>query len=468
MLDLTYRPSKFSEFLGNKTVVKLLLSRSRTDTLVSRSMMFGGPKGAGKTSFSRVVAKAILCSNKQNGEPCLACDSCISVLENSSDNYEEFDAAAHGTVDKVKGIVDSLEYGTFNGKPKVIVLDEAQRLTKASQDVLLRPMEDRRLVVIICTTEPHSIKESIRSRVEEYSIYYPGIEEIRERMIYVCNKENIEYENDAIDAIIKMNKSCPRTCLSSLESVSLIGPITNANVSEIFKYDDYSKIVDVLSSFFSNAEKCIEDLDNLLSRRGPGWVRESISHAVVDGFKSNIKLQTTYPVSLVKISQFCRDLLPLVNSMSLVEKINQYDILSIFMDHMSKSGYVPKQYINTEPEPIYKAIDKPKIVESAPTPSILADTKKDSPLPKRAPPPPSDPVSKTNRSIEIDGIKFSSTEDLTSLDSHSMNRPKLKEVDIFNTKEKKNVELDKDRNPIPEKEFFSGFIKRFKTGGNPG
>lgn len=339
--DLKYRPAKFSDVVGNVGVVKLLLTRSSSGTLAGRSMMFGGPKGCGKTSLARIVARAIACTNLSSGEPCGTCEGCISVQHGSSSSYDEYDAATQGTVDKIRELVDDLEYGTLDGKPRVVILDEAQRLTKGSQDALLRSMEDRRIIVILCTTEPHSIKTAIRSRVEEYPVQPPPMEGLMTLLESVCVKEGVSYDRDSLEAVVRACGQCPRTCLTSLETLALLGGVRTATVSELFRHDSFKQVVQVLENLDKDLLTTFNLVDDLLLREGPTWTRDTLVSAIMDSIRVHLGCRTTFPVSTSLFPIRGMGWSQLAASLAALYFPSSADVISCLVSSRPSSQWVP-------------------------------------------------------------------------------------------------------------------------------
>ena len=501
-LDLKYRPAKFAEVVGNRSIVQLLLARSKNGTLAGRSMMFGGPKGCGKTTLARIVARAIACSELHEGEPCGSCSACLSITEDSSASTEEFDAATQGTVDRIRSIVDDLEYGTFDGKPRVVILDEAHRLSKSSQDALLKAVEDRRFVVILCTTEPHKIGEAIRSRVEEYPVTPPPTPEIVERMASVCKEENLEYEPEALSIIAQARGNCPRTCISDLGTLSTLGSITVEAARQHFRYGSMDSLVEALCCLDSDTKKCLALLDEVMAVEGPAWVRDSIVHAIASSMREAVGAKPTFFVPTRFFPVRGRDWANLARDLSRIDKPNASDIESCLLSSSSqvpivgapaprvipaelprelpvaarldailpkpssdaqssgRAPYAPPPPVDAIPPKLVNAPDKPE------KPALLASgnlfTTPSKPISKDAPSTPRStprPAPKA-KIVEIDGVQFSAEETLTSLDEKIEKGPSS--VIAEPPPPSAEVELEKSRIPMPEKEFARGFVQRVK------
>jgi len=465
--DLEYRPRRFSDVLGNAGVVKLLRIRSSTGALVGRSMMFGGPKGCGKTSLARVVARAIFCDKLADGEPCGECFGCKSVDDGAADSFDEFDAATQGTVERMRSIIEDLEYGTVSGKSRLIILDEAHRLSKQSQDALLKAMEDRRIVVILCTTEPHNIKTAIRSRVEEYPVSYPPEQELLARLGHVCAQHKIEMELSALELIVSLNARCPRTSLTTLQSASLLGPVTVDSVKQITRFASMEGVVQALCLLQSDPVRATESFDYAFDQEGPAWVRDQVVLAISSAMRVSYGAKPTHPVPPTFWASRGGAWLETANALSLLERPNQADVEAVLFAAViplpagTGSVRVPEPSPAPQAAPVIpKAVVAPPEPANEPLKPAPAPPKPVKPVP---PPPPSVKVvlpTKDPRTLEVDGVLFSSDESLTSLDNKierggappgSDPGPDIR------------VKFDAESLPMSNKEFARGFLERIKS-----
>jgi DNA polymerase III subunit gamma/tau len=454
-LDLKYRPRKFSDVVGNTSIVKLLLTRSKQGSLSGRSMMFGGPKGCGKTSLARIVARAIVCEDLVDGEPCGGCSSCQSISDESSISFDEFDAATQGTVDRVRTLIEDLEYGSLDGKPRVIVLDEAHRLSKPSQDALLKAMEDRRLVVILCTTEPRKIVEAIRSRTEEYPVSPPSEDSMVSHLSKICEAESISFESEALRIASKSLGCCPRECVCAIDTLRVWGGITVDNAKSMFRFDRMKMVVDVLTLIDSNPSGAFEILDHLATE-GATWVRDTMVLAISSAIRQSIGAKSNFPIPVGFYDNRGVSWSKLAQALGSLDKPVMADIESTLLATSSRvlSHVVPSSVVsvatavpNTQVSVVPTPTIQTPIVSTAPSKPVVVEL----PKPKDHKPP--------SNSIELDGVRYSSEENLTSLDSKiggSSGPPPSP------TNTSVRVEYDIRHAPLPEKEFASGLLKRLK------
>jgi DNA polymerase III subunit gamma/tau len=457
-LDLKYRPRRFDQVLGNDIIKKLLLIRSRNHTISEQSMLFGGPKGCGKTTLARLVARALVCTAlKEDGEPCGECPECISALNETNKNIEELDAASQGTVDKIRSMVKESEYEALPGS-NIYIIDEAQRLSASAQDALLKNIEDRTLFVILCTTEPYKIREPIRSRVEEYSVQYPSTVDLYYRIRDICRIENIKFEEDAVYEIIKVHRGCPRSCVISVESLANLGTITHNSIRSFFGFDNYDLILQILRSIDTKPNTAFETLDKLSANETPTWIRHNIVLAISSIMRQRIKIGHSYPIEIR--DDLPPDLIEMAQDLGKIDRPVISDIEAILLKRAFRQSIVSAPQFKTS-EPIER---RPSLGVSRVESEIVPETKLEVKLtqPDIEFVKNSKPLIKT---IEFDGIKFSSDENLTSLDSKIVVDTSITkietETDVI------SVKLNKDHVPLTEKQFIEKFISRVKGKNFP-
>lgn len=479
-LDLRYRPRKFSEVFGNATVVKLLLTRSKEGTLGGRSMMFGGPKGCGKTSLARIAARAIVCDNLADGEPCGECDSCNSISDESSDSFDEFDAATQGTVDRMRGLIGDLDYHSINGKPRIVLLDEAHRLTKQAQDSLLKSIEDRRLVAILCTTEPRKMVEAIRTRVEEYPVSPPTEMAIESLLYSIAKKEKIKFEDEAFKMIAKATGNCPRECVCALDTLRTLGGATIENTKQFYRFDRMRTVVDVLSFIDQDAPAAFNLLDQVRDE-GATWIRDTMVAAISAAIRHNIGVKSSFPLDVTFFPIREMGWADLASRLGSIDKVTIPDIEACLLTSPLSQSH---QVINV-PTP---RVQPPLPPQTPTTPNPITTPSTTDVKPTEAPKPPAPPIPtpapkvevkapptepkqakiagdfantiKSPKFAEVDGVRFTPDEILSSIDSKIVSASKPQAVEPVKTVT--GVQFDKRNVPQSEKEFASGLLKRIK------
>lgn len=201
--------------------------------------MFEGPTGVGKTTLARIFAKAILCSNHHEGNPCNSCESCRLFDSSRHYGYREMDAASTGSKDDMIGLRDEASFQTVGSK-KILYLDESQDISPSGQDSLLKQVEDcpEHLIYLFSTTDPDKMKDTLRNRCMEFQITRVEPNLVFERLKKVCEGEGIEYEEDALHYIASDSEGHVRNALNMVEDASYLGRITLDNVREMLKNFD--------------------------------------------------------------------------------------------------------------------------------------------------------------------------------------------------------------------------------------
>lgn len=288
MWDLKYRPLKFADVLGQKGTVLTLKERLRNGSALNTSYVFGGGHGQGKTTLARILARAMLCQNlrKEDPEPCNECDSCKDILAETSTAFFERDAASNGTKEKMRDIVDTLPFAVLGAAKRIYLFDEAHRLTAEAQDVLLKPIEDSKMVAILCTTEPDKIRSAITSRcmAGQYTIRKVTREDILERMKMVLTSEHVEFEDDAILTIIDHSGGHVRDILNRLEMISQLGPLTLERVRENLNLGTVTLYYDILLAL-GDPKRSIELVEQACERVSADDVSAGLAEAAMNSYR---------------------------------------------------------------------------------------------------------------------------------------------------------------------------------------
>ena len=227
-----YRPRTFAEIKGQDHVTSALRSAVR-ESRVGHAYLFHGPRGTGKTTTARVLAKALNCTDPGgDGEPCAACESCLSIEQNRSFDLHELDAASNNKVDDMRALLERVKLGT-PGRVKVYLLDEAHMLTPGAENALLKTLEEPpdHVVWVLATTEPHKVVETIRSRCQVFELGLLGAEALADHVRFVSADAGLDATEEVVDHVVAAGAGSVRDTLSALDRVVAAGGVVELDDS---------------------------------------------------------------------------------------------------------------------------------------------------------------------------------------------------------------------------------------------
>ena len=227
-----YRPQKFSEIKGQDHVVRALQTAVRTGK-VGHAYLLHGPRGSGKTSTARVLAKALNCTDLgDDGEPCCVCESCLSIQAGHSFDLQELDAASNNKVDDMRGLLERVNL-TSPGRAKVYLLDEVHMLTAGAENALLKTLEEppAHVAWVLATTEPHKVVQTIRSRCQVFELGLVSADVMSDHLRYVVADAGLDADDGAIDHAVAAGGGSVRDTLTALERVVAGGGTADLDAS---------------------------------------------------------------------------------------------------------------------------------------------------------------------------------------------------------------------------------------------
>ena len=401
-----YRPSTFDRVLGQDSITSTLKSSIKNKQL-AQSFLFCGPRGVGKTSLARILAKTINCETlSENLDACNSCVSCTSFNENSSFNIHELDAASNNSVDDIRNLVDQVRFAPQIGEYNIYIIDEVHMLSSQAFNAFLKTLEEppKHAKFILATTEKHKIIPTILSRCQIFDFKKVSINDIISNLKYVAEKESVSFEDSALHLIAEKSDGALRDSLSLFDRL-----VSSSEKNLIYKdvikhlnildYDYYFKITDEL--FENNVSELFLIFDEIISNGfdGQHFINGLASHLrnlllcldsrtvdileKSDDLKNKYIQQTkkttaSYLVKALKLCNECDVQYNMSNNQRLLVEICLLQISSIGFDSevkkKSKNFVVSKKVIFSSKE-IDKVIEKKQIEEDVISPVKVEEIK---------------------------------------------------------------------------------------------
>jgi DNA polymerase-3 subunit gamma/tau len=221
-----YRSQRFDEVLGQDHITKALRNAVR-EGRVGHAYLFSGPRGTGKTSTARILAKVLNCANPQDGEPCGECENCVGVAEGRvTDWLLEQDAASKSKVDDMRDLLERVPLGT-SGNRKVIILDEVHMLSQGAENALLKTLEEPpdHVVFVLATTDPQKVRPTIRSRTQHFDFHLLPTDLLSEHVRRIIDDAGLGLGDDAVEHVVRVGGGSARDTLSALDQVAALGEV---------------------------------------------------------------------------------------------------------------------------------------------------------------------------------------------------------------------------------------------------
>ena len=350
-----YRPNTFSEIVGQEAIVKTLQS-SITNDKISHAYLFTGPRGTGKTSTAKVLAKVLNCENPKNGEACGKCDSCKAF--NSSPDILEIDAASNNGVEEIRELRNNISLAPSISKYKVYIIDEVHMLSSGAFNALLKTLEEppEHAIFILATTEVYKVPITILSRCQRFDFKKITEEDMTKHLKDVCKKEKINCNDDVIKEIYNLSDGCMRDALSILDQNSkLDGNVTIEELENNYEIVTRKSIDELLESIkTANVKKTVEIIDTYANN---GMNAQKLIKGIIrylNQIAVDCKLHKINNYDFNKIKRIIMKL----NECYLDARINDnvYDIIKLsFLEEMDE--------ISVQPEPEKTIPKEPTVIQ---------------------------------------------------------------------------------------------------------
>ena len=266
-----YRPQTFHDLIGQENIVHALSNAIKLNR-IAHAYLLCGPRGTGKTSSARILAKSLNCKEGPTLTPCGKCPACLDIINSIPVDVIEIDAASNRSVEDTQAILEKIRYVPVNGRYKIYVIDEVHMLSNHAFNALLKTLEEppENVIFILATTEPHKVLDTIISRCQRFDFRRITTDDIVKRLEYISNQENINISKDALYAIAKNSQGGMRDALALLDQISVLGvnkQIDTNDVNEILgkiSYDTLNEITQCIIN--SDCSKSVSLIDNIYSK----------------------------------------------------------------------------------------------------------------------------------------------------------------------------------------------------------
>jgi DNA polymerase III subunit gamma/tau len=301
-----YRPATFNSVVGQGHITTTLKNAIKNNHL-AQAFLFCGPRGVGKTTCARILAKTINCNNlTPELEACNECDSCKSFNAGSSMNIHELDAASNNSVDDIRNLVDQVRYAPQSGKYKIYIIDEVHMLSNQAFNAFLKTLEEppSYAIFILATTEKHKIIPTILSRCQIFDFNRIQVADISTHLSYIANKESIEAEDEALHLIAQKADGALRDALSIFDLIvtfSSGNKLTYKTTIEnlhILDYDYYFKMTDYLMQ--ENISQALLTFDEILRN---GFDGHNFIVGLCEHFRNLMVCKDNATVKLLQVSE---------------------------------------------------------------------------------------------------------------------------------------------------------------------
>lgn len=280
-----YRPQSFDQMIGQSHITQTLTNALKNNRL-PHALLFTGPRGTGKTSSARILAKAIRCPDAVDFIPCGVCQSCTEITLSRSIDVIEIDGASNNGVDAIRDLRDNVMFAPATGKYKVFIIDEVHMLSTSAFNALLKTLEEppAHVVFILATTEVHKIPQTILSRCQRFDFRRISLKQIAEHLQKICSEENFKADSAALWLIARQGDGSMRDSLSLLDQVISFtnGQLSEAQVSQVLGLTERSLIYEVFQNILSrDPQAMVQTLQKMAqSGQNPNLFLEDLSKTI--------------------------------------------------------------------------------------------------------------------------------------------------------------------------------------------
>jgi DNA polymerase III subunit gamma/tau len=338
-----YRPKTFGEIIGQEHVVQTL-TNAISSGMVSHAYLFSGPRGSGKTTMARLLAKALNCQNKKEGsaEPCNNCSSCIEINEGRSIDLMEIDAASNRGIDDIRELREGIRFSPAKSKYKIFIVDEAHQLSKDAANALLKTLEEppAHAIFVLATTEIHKMIPTILSRCQRFDFRKLTVPEVISRLETIAQKEKTEVDKSVLELIALNSGGSARDAEGLLDQVLAFGAKTTEEIKDLLGMVDarlVGQFVECLGK--KKSAEAIDFLNKTLEKgKDPQEFAKTLINYLRQGLIQKIAPDLTNPI-MTGLTQEEQKTLQV--QMANFSEQDLHRSLKLFLDAENKMKYSP-------------------------------------------------------------------------------------------------------------------------------
>lgn len=321
-----YRPQRFKEVIGQEYIIKTL-SNAVAHNRIHHAYLFTGPRGVGKTTVARILAKSLNCAEGPTLEPCNQCHVCIEITKGTSMNIIEIDGASYTGVDDIREIRDNLQHLPTKGKYRMYIIDEVHMLSVSAFNALLKMLEEPppHVIFVFATTEPHKVPPTVISRCLRFPFTGVSQDVITQHLLNIAEKENIELTKSAAKLIAAESEGSVRDALSMLDQIINFtgGKITDEDVIKSLGILPEKDILEIVEKILEgNPDSALSVLNHMWDI---GMEPRKFSTQLIESFRNVVVFKTTGNTTLLRGSEWA-----VKKSIEMAKKYNKSTIISAF------------------------------------------------------------------------------------------------------------------------------------------